>query len=668
MPNALAGESSPYLLQHAENPVEWYPWGDEAIALARELDRPILLSIGYASCHWCHVMAHESFEDAETASYMNDHFVSIKVDREERPDIDAIYMEAAQAMTGHGGWPLTAFLTPQQVPFFAGTYFPPEPRPNMPSFRQLMMSIEEAWRTQREDIEASGEVMVNSLSRTARLKAPPDPVDASALTEAGTGLIGAYDERFGGFGGAPKFPAASVIDFLLAGHDERRREIALDTLRKMAAGGIYDQLGGGFARYSVDERWSIPHFEKMLYDNALLARNYLHAWQLTGDDEFARVVRETLDWMLTEMRGDEGGFASALDADSIDSDGHLEEGAFYAWDIDELREVIGASAPGHVGDFFAYWGVIDHGEFEGKNVLFVNAPERKPPEPEFAEVRTALYRRRADRHWPGRDDKRIASWNALAIAALAEAGAVLGEARYREAAIACAEFAERELKTDGGWLLRSTLDGRPGPPGYLEDHAYMAGALLTLYEATFDERWFVRARELADIAIARFADPEGGFFSVADDHEQLIVRRKDIEDSPIPSSNAAIALVLLRLSAFTGDAEYRRLAGETLQMIQKVAARFPTGFGHALQAIDFYLGPVKELALIGDDVSALTATARKTFRPKVVLAGGAAGADTRVPLLADRPTVDGKPSAYVCESFACQRPVTEPAELERLLD
>lgn len=667
MPNRLAEESSPYLLQHSENPVDWFPWGKGALNAARAQDKPILLSIGYASCHWCHVMAHESFEDEATAAFMNAHFINIKVDREERPDIDAIYMEAAQAIAGHGGWPLTAFLTTDQVPFFAGTYFPPAPRPNSPSFMQLMASISQAWLTQRDEIESTSEQMIKALSATANLTAPSDPVDADILNHGRTGLIAAYDEKFGGFGGAPKFPSASAIDFLLGQADSRSREIALETLRKMAAGGIYDQIGGGFSRYSVDERWHIPHFEKMLYDNALLARNYIHAWQLTGDEFFQRIARETLDWMAIEMRTEEGGFTSALDADSVDADGHLEEGAFYAWDIDELREVIGSAAPGHIGDFFTYWGVMDTGEFEGKNVLFVNAPERRPPEPEFSEARTALYQRRSHRNWPARDDKRIASWNALAISAFAEAGAVLEEPRYTIIAVACAEFIERELKTTDGRLLRSWLDGRPGPAGYLEDHAYVAAAYLTLYESTFDERWFSAARALVDVTVSRFADPAGGFFSTAEDHERILVRRKEVEDSPIPSGNSAIALVLLRLHAFTGQQSYRDAAAGTLRMLQKLAGRYPTGFGHSLQAIDFYVGPVKEIALIGGSLDELTAQVRRGFRPRAVLAGAAADANTDIKLLEQRPEFEGKPSAYVCQNFTCERPVNTAEELARLL-
>jgi uncharacterized protein YyaL (SSP411 family) len=670
MPNRLAEQSSPYLLQHADNPVDWHAWGPEALTLAAERDVPILLSIGYSSCHWCHVMAHESFEDPATAEFMNEHFVNIKVDREERPDIDAIYMEAAQAMSGHGGWPLTAFLTPGQVPFFAGTYFPPEPRPNMPSFTQLMESIAEVWEKQRDEVDERSDQLIQQLSMTARLKAPDDPIAPASIEKALESLRSSYDPKLGGFGGAPKFPPHSVLEFLLGRPDAADRELALETMRKMAAGGIHDQIGGGFSRYSVDSRWHIPHFEKMLYDNALLARSYLHAWQLTGEDGFTSVCRDTLDWMLEEMQMPEGGFASALDADSIDSDGHLEEGAYYAWDIDELREVVESAAPGHIGDLFLYWGVIDHGEFEGKNVLFVNAPERRPPEDIYEEVRRAVWQRRQTRPRPARDDKRIASWNALAIAALAEAGAVLDEPRYSVAAVECAEFIERELALEGGRMRRSWTESGPGPSGYLEDHAYCAAAYLTLYEMGGDERWFTRARELADATIEHFEDSElGGFFTVASDHEQLLVRRKDIEDNPIPSGNSAIALVLLRLTALTGEQRYRESATRCLKTVQRIAGRLAMGFGHALQAIDFHIGPVREIALVGPDDSraALHAAVLEDYRPRTVVASRLDAADSAVELMLDRGPIDGLAAAYVCENFACELPVTDPAALlERL--
>lgn len=665
MPNRLADQASPYLRQHRDNPVDWYPWGVEALDRARDEDKPILLSIGYAACHWCHVMAHESFEDAATAAFMNEHFVNVKVDREERPDIDAIYMDAAQAMSGQGGWPLTAFLTPSQTPFFAGTYFPPRPRHGMPSFMQLMESIAGAWRDRRDEIEGSSKEIVELLSQSARMRATGDPIAAETLEKARAKLADSYDPHNGGFGGAPKFPPHSVIDFLLGQSDERSREVALGTLRKIAAGGIHDQLGGGFSRYSVDERWQIPHFEKMLYDNALLARNYLHAWQVGGEDRFAAVCRDTLDWMLREMHGDEGGFAAALDADSLDAGGRLAEGAFYAWSKRELVEVIDAVAPDSRDDCLAYWGVSEHGEFDGLNVLAETRPERKPPGDKLLRVREALFDRRSGRPRPARDDKRIASWNALALAALAEAGAVLGERRFSEAAVACAEFIERELRLPDGRLRRSWLDGRAGPDGYLEDHAYVTAAYLTLYQSTFDERWFLMARATGDAMIEHFADVEGGgFFTTSDLHEQLLVRRKDMEDSPIPGGNAAASLALLRLSALTGDDDYRRPADAALRLLQPVSARYAAGFGHALQAIDFHLGPVREIALAGDGDGDLAAVIRRRFRPRSVLAGGAG---TAVPLLAGREASGGRPAAYVCEDFACDLPVHTSDALRELL-
>ncbi len=671
MPNRLASEPSPYLQQHAENPVEWYPWGAEAMTAARDRDVPILLSIGYSSCHWCHVMAHESFEDPQTAAYMNEHFVNIKVDREERPDVDAIYMEAAQAMSGHGGWPLTAFLTPDQVPFFAGTYFPPEPRPNMPSFMQLMESIVETWLANRAAIEERSAALTEQLSMTARLKAPEDPITGESIATALGNLRNAYDTQLGGFGGAPKFPPHSVIEFLLGADRAEDREMALHTLGKIAAGGIHDQLAGGFSRYSVDNRWHIPHFEKMLYDNALLARSFLHAFLLTGEADFATTCRSTLDWMLDEMYEEGGGFASALDADSLDADGHLEEGAFYAWELDELREVLERAVPDHADALIRYWGAIDHGEFEGKNVLFVDNPAARPPEAALAAARSALLARRADRVRPGQDHKRIASWNALAIAALTDAGAVFSEPRYTDAAVSTAEFIERELTSSDGRLLRSSAAGTPGPPGYLEDHAYCASAYLTLYERGGDARWFLRARQLAELTLKHFEDAElGGFFSVASDHEKLIVRRKDIEDNPIPSGNSAIALTLLRLAELTGEHRYRESAGRALQTLQRIAARMPLGFGHTLEAIAFHLGPTQEVALVGPEAGreALERVLLGAHRPRIVVATAESAEGSPVPLLEGRAPIDGKAAAYVCENFACDLPVTSPADLARKLD
>jgi uncharacterized protein YyaL (SSP411 family) len=650
MPNRLASETSPYLLQHKDNPVDWHPWGEEALTRARQEDKPILLSIGYSACHWCHVMERESFEDETTAAYMNEHFVPIKLDREERPDLDAIYMEACQAMTGSGGWPLNVFLTPEQVPFYAGTYFPPDDMRGMPSWRRVMGAVADAWRDRREEILAGSDRIAQRLQGGARLAPSDDPIDAGGLDEAVAALRQGYDPQFGGFGGAPKFPPSSAIELLLR---RGETEMTAHTLRAMAAGGMYDQVGGGFARYSVDAHWLVPHFEKMLYDNGLLARAYLHGWQVTGEELFRRVCCETLDWALRELRGPEGGFMSALDADS-----EGEEGRFYVWTPDQLRAVLGDDADAAI----AWFGATDAGNFEGSNIL-----TRGDAEPEnLASIRERLYEARAQRVWPGLDDKRLASWNALMISALADAGAVLERDDYLDAARTCAGFVLDSMRGDDGRLLRTWKDGEAKLNGYLEDHAYMVEALISLYEATFEPRWFAAARELADFMILHFGDEEaGGFFETADYHERLIARRKDLEDNPIPSGNASAAYGLLRLAALTGEHDYERRAVGVFRLLHKVAFRHPQAFAHLLQAIDFHFAAVKEVALVGDDLRPLERTVRSRFRPHLVLAGGEPDG---VPLLSGRGTVDGRAAAYVCENFACQRPVTEPAELERLLD
>jgi uncharacterized protein len=651
MPNRLAGETSPYLLQHKDNPVEWYPWGEEALARAREEDRPILLSIGYSACHWCHVMERESFEIEATAEYMNERFVCIKLDREERPDLDAIYMEACQAMTGHGGWPLNVFLTPEQVPFYAGTYFPPDERGGLPSWLRVLEAVADAWNTKKDEIRAGGERIARRLQGGALLSPSEGEIDPESLDAAVDVLRQSFDPNFGGFGGAPKFPPSSAIEFLL-----RREEVGMTsaTLRAMASGGMYDQVGGGFARYSVDARWLVPHFEKMLYDNGLLARAYLHGWQVTGDELFRRVCVETLDWALREMRGPEGAFLSALDADS-----EGVEGKFYVWSVEELREVLGDEA----GVAIAYFGATPQGNFEGSNILTRSAeePERLP------ELRRKLYEARAQRVWPGIDDKRIASWNALMISALADAGAVLERPDYLEAAARCADFVLREMRGPDGRLLRTYKDGAAKLNGYLEDHAYTVEALISLYEATFEPRWFAAARELADFTIEHFADEErGGFFETADYHERLVARRKDLEDNPIPAGNSSAAYGLLRLALLTGEYDYERRALGILRLLHKISPQHPQAFAHLLQALDFHLAPVKEVALVGDDVAPLERVVRGRFRPHLVLAGTATG-DSGVPLLEGRAPVDGHAAAYVCERFACKRPVTEPQELESLL-
>ena len=651
MPNRLGGESSPYLLQHKDNPVDWEPWGDEALSRARDEDRPLLVSIGYSACHWCHVMAHESFEDEHIAQLMNERFVCVKVDREERPDIDAICMEACQAITGHGGWPLNAFLTPDGVPFYAGTYFPPESRHGLPSWRMVLDGVSEAWSERRDQITRQGGQMVEALSATARLEPSMEPITQDLVREALVALWGTYDRSSGGFGRAPKFPQASVIELLLA---RSEHEMSLGTLEAMARGGIYDQVGGGFARYSVDATWTVPHFEKMLYDNALLARAYLHGWQVSGNERFRDVCCETLDWALREMRGPEGGFCSALDADS---DG--VEGKFYVWTVDELRSVLGPA--GLAEEAIAYFGATERGNFEGagQNVL-----EARGPEPsDLPKIRRLLLEARSARVRPGLDDKRLTSWNALMISALAGAGAVLEREDYLGAAVRCASFVLNDLRDADGRLLRSWKDGRARVDGYLEDHAFLLEALVSCYEATGDPTWYGEATALADVMIDRFEDPErGGFFTTASDHERLAARRKDLEDSPIPSGNSAAAFGLLRLAALSGEGRYERHALGVLRLLFPLAARHPGAFGHLLGAADFYLAPVKEVAIVGPSTGTgeLLRVVRGAFRPHLVLATGEADG---VPLLEGRGPVDGHAAAYVCERFVCQAPVTSPEEL-----
>jgi uncharacterized protein YyaL (SSP411 family) len=595
---------------------------------------------------------------------MNEHFVCIKVDREERPDVDAIYMDAVQAMTGHGGWPLNAFATPEQVPFYAGTYFPPAGRQGLPGWRQLLEAIVEAWRERREEIEQQGARIVEHLGVSARIEPDPGEPEPGLLATAAQAIADREDHVHGGFGGAPKFPQASAIELLLARADGDAGP-ALRALRAMARGGIYDQLGGGFARYAVDAGWVVPHFEKMLYDNALLARAYLHGWQVSGGDPLLRqVCTETLDWALRELRGPQGGFASALDADS-----EGVEGKFYVWTRNELRAALGEQRLTEIA--LAHWGVTAQGNFEGRSILVRAGSDDDPPE--LPEIKRRLMAARDQRVRPGRDDKRLTSWNALMVSALAEAGAVLERVDYLDAARACADFLLRELRRPDGRVLRTWNAGRAHLAGYLEDHAFLIEALLTLYEATFEARWFAEARALADVTIARFADDErGGFFSTADDHERLVARRKDLEDTPIPSGNSSMALGLLRLARLTGEASYEERARGTIALLHPIAARHPLAFAHLLQALDLLLADdVREVAIVGSgaDAEALVRTVRAAFRPHVVLAGGAGdGEDGDVPLLAGRRPVDGRAAAYVCERFACQAPVTDPEALAALLD
>jgi uncharacterized protein len=601
MANALATESSPYLRQHANNPVDWLPWGPGAQELARERDVPLLVSIGYSSCHWCHVMERESFEDERTAQLMNQSFVCVKVDREERPDVDALYMEAVQGMTGHGGWPLTVFLTPEGLPFYGGTYFPPQDRPGMPSFTQVLLAISEAWSERGAEIRASGEQLRERLAGGALLRAAEEPFDEGSLDDAVQKLRASFDAVNGGFGGAPKFPHASVLEFLM---DRGEREMPLYTLRSMAGGGIHDQIGGGFHRYAVDQTWTVPHFEKMLYDNALLARAYLHGFQLSGDATLLEVCHDTLGWALREMRGPEGGFYSALDADS---DG--VEGSFYVWTTAELEEVLGKNTPAeHTPEEHAasaivaetairWFGVTEEGNFvdphhpkPGLNVLEDRGP--RPDEATRSWIRERLLQARGQRTRPGLDDKRLTSWNALMITALAEAGDA-----FVDEAVACAEFVLRDLRDGKGRLLRSYNEGQAKIGAYLEDYAFLLEALIALFEATCDERWLTEATTLADQLIERFSDTEhGGFFSTAADSEQLIARRKELEDSPIPAGGSSAAMGLLRLAQLTGEECYERHSASVIALLHTIAPRHPTSFGHLLQAMHWHLASPRPIA------------------------------------------------------------------------
>ena len=623
--NRLAAETSPYLLQHANNPVDWYPWGDEALARAREEDKPILLSVGYAACHWCHVMEHESFEDAATAALMNEHFVSVKVDREERPDIDSVYMDAVVSLTGHGGWPMTVFLTPAGAPFFGGTYYPPEPRHGLPSFPQLLQAIANAWRERRSDIERDAGAITEQLRRTA--EPSHEPLTSSLLTDAVRGLRQQFDPEWGGFGPAPKFPPASVLEFLLR---RGELELATKTLDAMAAGGMYDLVGGGFHRYSVDRQWLVPHFEKMLYDNALLVPVYLHGWLVTGNDRYREVATETLDYMLRELALDEGGFASAEDADT---DG--VEGLTYTWTEDD-------NVPHDLLHPF------EHGRFIIRGAL-------------DPELRARLFEERERRRKPLRDDKAIASWNGLTLTALAEAGRRLGRDDYLDAARSLGEFLLGPLSTAKGRLYRSWRAGQAKHAGVLEDYADVANGLYELHIATGELRWLEESRRLAMLAIDLFGDPaDGGFFLTPRDGEELVARKKDFDDHPTPSGNSMLAYVLLHLSRLWGDQELERQAVGVFRFVAPLLPRAPSAFGHALNALDLHFSPPREIAIVGPPDSEVARAALASFDPNAVVAFGPSD---DVPLLAGKDLVDGRPAVYVCEAFACRAPVTEARAL-----
>jgi uncharacterized protein len=625
--NRLAGETSPYLLQHKDNPVDWYPWGDEALARARDEDRPILLSIGYAACHWCHVMEHESFEDTETAALMNEHFVSIKVDREERPDLDAVYMDAVVAITGQGGGPMTVFLTPDGEPFFGGTYFPPAPRHGLPSFRQVLSAAAQAYRERRAEVGRSAAQLVEAVRESSTLAPSNEPLTESIISEAVRGLARSFDPEWGGFGGAPKFPPASALELLL-----RRGELELvtKTLDGMAAGGMYDLVGGGFHRYSVDEQWLVPHFEKMLYDNALLVPAYLHAWVVTGEERYRRVAEETCEYLLRDLALPAGGFASSQDADT---DG--VEGLTYTWTEAE-------GVPAELLRPFEHGRSIIRGELE-------------------PQLRARLLEERSARPQPGRDDKAIAAWNGLALAALAETGRRLSSNRLLLAAEHCAKFLLSALSGPDGRLYRTWREGQATIPGYLDDFAGVAHGLIELHVATGDLRWLEEANRLARLAVELFADDErGGFFMTAHDAEQLVARKKDLDDNPVPSGNSMLAHVLLRLARIYGDDELERRAVGVLRLLHRGLTRAPSAFGWALCALDLYLSPPRELAIIGSPDDEIARAVLTPFDPNAVVAFGPS---EEIPLLAGKTSVNGKPAVYVCERFACRAPVTEVSAL-----
>jgi uncharacterized protein YyaL (SSP411 family) len=633
--NRLGTETSPYLLQHADNPVEWYPWGPEALERARAEDKPVLLSIGYSACHWCHVMAHESFEDPATAALMNELFVNVKVDREERPDLDAVYMEAVVALTGSGGWPMTVFLTPEGEPFIGGTYFPPEPKHGLPSFAQVLRQVSDLYRERRGDVVRQARTLTEAVQAGAEAQPSHDPLTESLLREAASGHKKQFDAQWGGFGHAPKFPPASSLEFLLRFHlrtgDEQALAIVRATLDGMALGGMYDLLGGGFHRYSVDARWLVPHFEKMLYDNALLVPAYLHGWLVTGDERYRRVVEETVEYLLRELRLPEGGFASAQDADT---DG--VEGLTFTWTEED-------GVPAELLQPFEH----------GRSILRGDVPD---------DLRARLFEERERRPKPARDDKAIASWNGLALAALAEAGRRLDRADWIDAAVALGEFLLGPLSGEDGRLFRTYRAGEAKNTGFLEDYADVANGLYELHVATGDLHWLREANRLARLAVELFGDEErGGFFLTPAGGEKLVARPKPLDDHPTPSGNSMLAYVLLRLSRIYGDDALEKQAVGVFRLARPLVERAPTAFGHLLCALDLWFSPPRELAIIGDPRSEVARAALEPFDPNAVVAFGPAD---DVPLLAGKDLVDGKPAVYVCKRFTCRAPVTEPAELQ----
>jgi uncharacterized protein YyaL (SSP411 family) len=675
MPNRLAGETSPYLLQHRDNPVDWYPWGEEALERARREDRPILLSIGYAACHWCHVMAHESFEDPETARLMNDLFVNIKVDREERPDLDSIYMQAVQALTGHGGWPMTMFLTPSGAPFYGGTYYPPTDRQGMPSFRRVLQSVADAYAHRRDAIENTSKELSRIYDTSELFGRAGAEVTAHSLELAYRVLARQYDIRNGGFGGAPKFPPTMSLDFLLRYWKRTgtgyAREMVVESFRKMSRGGLYDQIGGGFHRYTVDAVWLVPHFEKMLYDNALLARLGAYVWQVTRDPEARRVTMETVDWVAKEMTSPAGGFYSSLDADS---EGH--EGKFYVWSEEEVDSLLGENAP----LVKSHFTITTSGNFEGKNIPNVSTdPEataarggisREELDRRIASARAILYEARSKRVWPGRDEKILAGWNGLMLRGVATAARVFGDSSHARLAVANGEFLFANMVRDGR-VMRSHKDGETRIPGFLEDHASVALGFIALYELTFDSVWIERATAIARAMIQWFGDDEtGAFFDTASDAEQLIARPRDATDNAMPSGISLAVELLLHLGDLTGDQAMSERARRVISSMVTALEKYPTAFGHMLGAADMIVYGAVEVAIAGsrqdERFTRLEREVAAHYVPSLVLAGGESS-ESSIALLQNRDSRNG-PTAYVCHSYVCDEPVTDPSTLGAQLE
>ena len=679
MPNRLIHETSPYLLQHANNPVDWYPWGQEALERAASEDKPILLSVGYSACHWCHVMERESFENPEIAALMNQLFVCVKVDREERPDVDSIYMTAVQALSGSGGWPMTVFLTPDGKPYYGGTYFPPDDRHGMPGFPRVVAAMAQAYQERRGDVIRATTQLVRRMRQLTQSVRSLDPLTTEVLRQAYVGIVGQSDDRFGGVGSQPKFPQPMTFEFLLRHHlrtgDPQALELVELTLDSMAHGGIYDQVGGGFHRYSTDAFWLVPHFEKMLYDNALLAKLYLHAYQVTDNPLYRHIVEETLDYVLREMTSPEGGFYSAQDADS-----EGVEGKFFVWTPEELIEALGED---DARLFARCYGVTTEGNFEGSNILHLAAhPAGVARQAGVSEdafdaflrgAKSRLLAERDKRVAPERDDKVLTAWNGLMMRAFAEAAGVLGRADYAEAAARNADFTLRELRDDGGRLLRTykrddaTGEGRAKLNGYLEDYSFLIDGLLALHEVTLEPRWLREAIELGDAMVALFWDEAAGqFYDTGKDHETLIVRPSDSSDNAAPCGSSMAADVMLRLAVITGDGDTERRAVTALRSTRELMARFPTAAGHWLCALDFYLSDPKEIAIIGEpsgaDTRMLLMQVYARPMPNRVVVGGPSDASD-IPLLRDRQRIDGRATAYVCRNYVCQLPVADAAAL-----